>query len=200
MSLKEIEIINEHIAECSHIRDNGTPAEKEALEQKMVDLYSKKIEGISNGLDLWSWVDYKKPNYVKDINLIIEKLRLYKASLEDKQQQSPNQPQSITYNINASNGSNVNTGTMNNSSMTAENIVKNLEKYIEENGGADKEELKNILEDTKELCSDIKPGSTLPTRKRLFEKLSNHMAKHGWFYGAIVQLIGTTAMQVMMQG
>ena len=102
------------------------------MEQKIVDLYSEKIKGLTNGLDMWSMLEYKNPNHNKDINLLIEKLRLYQASLEDKHGTASTQPQSITYNITASNGSNVNTGTMNNSSMNAENIVKDLERYIEE--------------------------------------------------------------------
>lgn len=34
----------------------------------------------------------------------------------------------------------------------------------------------------------------LTEKKKLFEKISNHMEKHGWFYGAVVQLLGTAAL------
>lgn len=95
-------------------------------------------------------------------------------------------------------GSNINFGSIINSTLSAENIVSNLEKEIDEKGGEDKEELKELLEEVKELCESIQLNIPLQKRKRLMEKLSNHMSKHGWFYGAIVSLIGTAAITAMM--
>lgn len=100
-------------------------------------------------------------------------------------------------NINAT-GSNINFGSIINSTLTAGNIVSNLEKEIEQRGGEDKEELKELLEEVKELCEGIHVNNPLPKRKKLMEKLSNHMSKHGWFYGEIVGLIGSAAMTAMM--
>lgn len=94
-------------------------------------------------------------------------------------------------------GSNINFGTISNSTVTAQNIVSEIEQQIEEQGGEDKDELKNLLEEVKELCEDIKSNMPLPKRAPLMNRISNHLAKHGWFYGAVVQLIGNTAIMAM---
>lgn len=102
-------------------------------------------------------------------------------------------------NLNAT-GSNINFGSISNSSLTAQNIVFEIEKLIEEQGGDEKEELKDLLEEVKELCESIKVNNPLPKRANLMKKISNHLEKHDWFYGAIVQLLGTAAMSAMMGG
>lgn len=112
------------------------------------------------------------------------------------------QEKQIAQNINIQNltatGSNINFGTITNSTLSAENIIHNLEKQIDELGGDDKEQLKDLLEEVKELCESIKINAPLPKRTNLMTKISNHLEKHGWFYGAVVQLLGTAAMNVMM--
>lgn len=95
-------------------------------------------------------------------------------------------------------GSNINFGSIVNSTLSADNIVSNIEKEIEEKAGEDKEELKELLEEVKELCEGIQINNPLPKRKKLMERISNHIAKHGWFYGEIVGLIGSAAMNAMM--
>ena len=112
------------------------------------------------------------------------------------------QDRQMAQNINIQNltatGSNINFGTITNSTLTADNIISNLEKQIEEQGGEDKAELKDLLEEVKELCESIKLNNSLPKRTNLMTKISNHLEKHGWFYGAVVQLLGTAAMTAMM--
>ena len=112
------------------------------------------------------------------------------------------QERQMAQNINIQNltatGSNINFGTITNSTLTAENIISNLEKQIEEQGGEDKVELNDLLEDIKELCESIKANNSLPKRTNLMTKISKHLEKHGWFYGAVVQLLGTAAMNAMM--
>lgn len=109
---------------------------------------------------------------------------------------------SQTINIQSLNatGSNINFGSIINSTLTAQNIVSNLEKQIEEQGGEDKAELNDLLEEVKELCENIKVNNPLPKRSNLMTKISNHLEKHGWFYGSVVQLLGTAAMTAMMGG
>lgn len=112
------------------------------------------------------------------------------------------QEKTVAQNINIQNlnatGSNINFGSIIDSTLTAQNIVSNLEKQIEEQGGEDKAELKDLLEEVKELCENIKVNNPLPKRSNLMTKISNHLEKHGWFYGAVVQLLGTAAMTAMM--
>lgn len=109
----------------------------------------------------------------------------------EKQQQNIN-----IQNLTAT-GSSINFGTISNSTVTAQNIVSEIERRIEEQGGEDKAELESLLADVKELCEDIKSNMSLPKRANLMNKISNHLEKHSWFYGAVAQLIGNAAMVAM---
>ena len=123
--------------------------------------------------------------------------RIYFKDKEEALKREREKQPAQNINITAT-GSNINFGSITNSTLSAENIVSNLEKEIEEKGGNDKEALKELLEEVKELCEGFKVNNPLPKRKKLMEKLSNHMSKHGWFYGEIVGLIGSAAMSAMM--
>lgn len=111
-----------------------------------------------------------------------------------KSEQERQMAQNINIQSLTANGSNINFGTITNSTLTTQNIVSEIEKQIEEQGGDDKDELKDLLEELKELCESIKTNNPLPKRANLMTKISNHLEKHGWFYGAVAQLIGTAAM------
>lgn len=75
--------------------------------------------------------------------------------------------------------------------------MQQIEKEIDEKGGEDTEELRDVLEEIKEFLENIKESRHIPKNKRLFERLSAHLTKHGWFYGEVVALIGTATMQMM---
>ena len=115
----------------------------------------------------------------------------------DKTEKEKQTAQSIIIHNFTATGSNVNLGTLSHSTMTTKNTVSFIEKEIEEKGGEDKEELRDLLEEIKELCDNIHANKSLPKSKNLMNRISKHFETHGWFYGAIVQLIGTAAMQVM---
>ena len=117
-----------------------------------------------------------------------------KAKAEKSKQLS----QTITIHNLTANGSNVNLLSLSYSTMTIENTISSIEKEIESKGGDDKEELRNLLEEIKELCDNIRANKSLPKSKSLMNRISKHFETHGWFYGAAVQLIGTAAMQVMV--
>ena len=125
---------------------------------------------------------------------------------EDKEKtlEQEKERQKMAQNINIQNltatGSNINFGSILNSTLTAQNIVSEIEKQIEEKGGDDKAELKDLLEEVKELCESIKVNNPLPNRVTLMTKISKHFEKHNWFYGSIVQLLGTAAMSAMKGG
>ena len=118
-----------------------------------------------------------------------------KAIKDEKEKQMA---QNINIQNLTANGSNINFGTISNSTLTVDNLTSEVEKLIEEKGGEDKAELKDLLEEVKELCENIQINSPLPKRTNLMNKISNHLEKHGWFYGAVVQLLGTAAMTAMM--
>ncbi|WP_432896184.1 hypothetical protein [Treponema socranskii] len=79
------------------------------------------------------------------------------------------------------------------------NIASTIEKEIQKKGGNDKEALRCLLEDIKELCANIQANKSLPKSKSLMNRISKHFETHEWFYGTIVQLIGTAAIQVMTE-
>lgn len=88
-------------------------------------------------------------------------------------------------------------GNVSGSTLTVDNSIHQIEQAIDEKGGEDKEELHELLGEIKELIENIQSSRVIPKQKRLFEKISNHMEKHGWFYGAVVQLLGTAALGLL---
>ena len=95
------------------------------------------------------------------------------------------------------NGSNIFFGDVTNSSFSIDNSISNIEKEIAEKGGDDAEELKAILDEVKELIENIDDSRHIPKNKGLFQKITGHLDKHGWFYAEIVGLLGTAAMQLL---
>lgn len=72
-----------------------------------------------------------------------------------------------------------------------------LERQKRKHGGDDKADLYELLDEVKELIENMQTSRSIPKQKKLFQKLSDHMAKHGWFYGAVVQLLGTAAFGML---
>lgn len=85
-------------------------------------------------------------------------------------------------------------GNVSGSTLTVDNSIHQIEQAIDEKGGEDKEALHELLDEVKELIENIQSSRSIPKQKKLFEKISDHMEKHGWFYGAVVQLLGTAAL------
>lgn len=75
--------------------------------------------------------------------------------------------------------------------------MQRIEDEINEKGGEDSEKLKELLDEVKELIENMQESRHIPKNKSLFERLSNHLEKHGWFYGEVVGLIGAAAMQLL---
>ena len=94
-------------------------------------------------------------------------------------------------------GGNVFLGNITNSSISIDNSISNVMHEIEEKGGEDTEELKAILEEVKELIENIEDLRHIPKNKGLFQRISGHLDKHGWFYAEIVSLLGTAAMGLL---
>ena len=103
------------------------------------------------------------------------------------------------YNIGSiiANGSNLVLGDVINSTLSVDNSISRIEKEIEEKGGEATEELQEILEEVKELIENMQDSRYVPKNKGLISKLSNHLGTHGWFYGEIVGLLGSTILQML---
>lgn len=98
-------------------------------------------------------------------------------------------------NFNA-NGSNVVMGDVSNSTLSIDNSILNIQKKIDEKGGEDKEQLKEILDEAKELIENINNSRTIPKNKGFIKRLTSHFDKHGWFYAEIVSLIGNAVLNL----
>lgn len=83
------------------------------------------------------------------------------------------------------------------STLSVDNSVQQIERAIEEQGGKDKEDLMELFEEVKELIENMESSRSIPKQKKLFQRLTDHMSKHGWFYGAVIQLLGTAAMTML---
>jgi len=53
------------------------------------------------------------------------------------------------------------------------------------------------LNEAKEIINEISETKEITPKKSFMEKLNNHLSKHGWFYGAIVGLLGTALLTVL---
>ena len=49
----------------------------------------------------------------------------------------------------------------------------------------------------KELIENMQVSRNIPKQKKLFQRLNDHIVRHGWFYGAVVQLLGTAALTML---
>ncbi|MVB12077.1 hypothetical protein CAFE_28080 [Caprobacter fermentans] len=88
-------------------------------------------------------------------------------------------------------GAIINFGNMSASTISIDNSVHEIEKLIEEKGDDDKAELYAILEETKAIVRESIDKKQLISKPGFIERLTTHLSKHGWFYGAILQLLGT---------
>lgn len=95
------------------------------------------------------------------------------------------------------NGSNLVLGNAINSTFSVENSTSKIEKEIEEKGGDDKEALTEILSEVKELIENMHESRYIPKNRTLARKLSDHLAKHGWFYAEVMSLLGAAAIEML---
>lgn len=86
----------------------------------------------------------------------------------------------------------INSGNMPNANISIDNSIQHeIERLIDEKGGDDKAELFAVLEEAKAIVQESVSTKKLVQKPGFAERLSGHLAKHGWFYGAILQLLGT---------
>ncbi len=143
--------------------------------------------GMIGGLisyDYGGWCDILPPALV------------YFESKKKALHQQEEEKKKMTYG-NITNYGNMIFGNVSNSTLTVDNSIHEIERMIDEHGGEDKEELLEVLEEVKELLENMQTSRNIPKQKRLFQRISDHVAKHGWFYEAIVQLLGTAALTML---
>ncbi len=122
-----------------------------------------------------------------------------KKAAQEKEETIQKQKGAINIGSITANGGNVFLGDVTSSSFSIDNSISDIAQEISEKGGDDAEELKAILDEVKELIENIEDSRHIPKSKGLFQRITGHLDKHGWFYAEIVGLLGTTAM-TLLQG
>jgi hypothetical protein len=105
----------------------------------------------------------------------------YQVKVIKETTREPERPISNQYNIGTVYGSNI--GTQGNASINNSFNFEKLDQLINENGGEDREELRQMVLEIKELFDDsekVKKGS--------LTKYSEKFEKHSWITGAIAQM------------
>ena len=82
---------------------------------------------------------------------------------------------------NITNYGNIVFGDVSDSTLSVDNSVREIERMIDEHGGEDQEELRDILVEVKELLDNMECSRSIPKQKKLFQRITEHLAKHGWF-------------------
>ena len=88
-------------------------------------------------------------------------------------------------------------GDVSNSQLFVDNSINELARTIDELGGEDATALHETLDEIKELIENIETSRSIPKQKRLAQRIADHASKHGWFYGAVLQLLGTAALSLI---
>jgi len=95
-------------------------------------------------------------------------------------------------------GGNVIIGNVICSIITTGDIYTMLENQIEEKGGEDKEDLNRLLDEAREIAEEIKNTGSVPVEKKgYYTNLKKHAERHGWFYGGVMNLIGSAVFKLL---
>ena len=123
--------------------------------------------------------------------------RTYNERLAEYEAEKARSHQQNFFSGSFTNNGNMVFGNVSGATLSVDNSIHKLERDIEKLGGDDKEELQELLDEVKELIENIQSSRTIPKQKRLFQRLNDHIVKHGWFYGGVVQLLGTAVMKCL---
>ncbi len=126
-------------------------------------------------------------------------LTYFEDKIQAKEKEKNMHKSSINIGSIVTTGSNLILGDVVNSNLLIDNSIQKIENEIDQKGGDDSENLKKLLDEVKELIENIQESRHIPKNKSLFERLSNHLEKHGWFYGEVIGLIGTATMQMLQK-
>ena len=189
--VKEEEKLLADIIKIDNQNGNITEFLQEKIENDKKDIYRGIIGTLkNNGLINVFWAS----DTVYDA-VITQAGRSY---FERKELYNKNTLNNNSTYINATN-STVFTGNITNSNINIDNSISSIQKQIEEkcNDEHEKQELLELLEETKEIIENFEKTSHIDKRRAFINKISNHLSKHGWFYAEIVSLLGQTAIKLL---
>lgn len=158
------------------------------IKTEVVELFKSYGYTLADERDEGSSFGYRKNLYFIGTEDLMALRKKEESMLNAKQPQIFNIGQ-----INADGGI-VTLGDVTNSTQKIENSIKRIELQIEEKGEDDKEELFTILREAEIILTEISRTNLIKPEIGFMQKLNNHLAKHGWFYGAILQLFGTVVL------
>ena len=165
------------------------------------EMYQNSLQDVFERLTMYGmitsphvWIDA-----MWEATLTPQGLTYFEDKKKAQEKEEKMQTEKISIGSITANGGNIFLGNVTNSSFSIDNSISNVEREIAEKGGEDAEELKAILEEVKELIENIDDSRHIPKNKRLFQRITGHLDKHGWFYAEIVGLLGTAAM-TLLQG
>lgn len=84
--------------------------------------------------------------------------------------------------------------------ITENNIEKRItaiEKIIEKRGGEEKEDLKALMEEVREVCENLQNHPTLQPRRSLIKRIIEINKNHPWVYSEVVKIFGVTMIKIM---
>lgn len=168
----------------TRLRDSN-PTERKELRGVLGELHSRGYIEVA-------WSGNGEPYYIQILNPGRTYFERRTAFLRQAQKQA-NQTANV-YNIT---GSNVVFGNAVNSQLSIDNSISEIEKRIDAQGGNEKEELKELLAEVKDVVENMKNSGQVTKNTGLFKRLDQHLQKHGWFYTEIVALLGSATLMKM---
>lgn len=155
------------------------------LEFEKLKMYGIVAYSFINVVDSW------------ELTLSPKGLTYFEDKIHAEEKEKEMQKSSINIEQIVASGSNIILGNVVDSTISIDRSIQNIENDIVHKAGEDADDLKELLGEVKELIENIQESHFVPKNKKLFERLSNHLEKHGWFYGEIVGLIGAAIMQMI---
>ena len=186
--LKEIIEIEENNGNISEFLANRVNKDEKDIVRGIIS------ELKANGLINVSWASNTVNNAV-----LTQPGRTY-FEREEKYFKRMKESANNTYNVGNiyADGSNVVIGDVINSSLNIDNSYTRIENRIEQEcNQEDKLEIKELLEETKEIIDNMKKNGSIGQRKSFFKRLTDHACKYGWLYAEIVNLIGNAAIGII---
>ena len=186
--LKEIIEIEEYNGNISEFLANRVNKDEKDIVRGII------CELKANGLINVSWASNTVNNAV-----LTQPGRTY-FEREEKYFKRMKESANNTYNVGNiyADGSNVVIGDVINSSLNIDNSYTRIENRIEQEcNQEDKLEIKELLEETKEIIDNMKKNGSIGQRKSFFKRLTDHACKYGWLYAEIVNLIGNAAIGII---
>lgn len=123
---------------------------------------------------------------------------------EDKVQYIERQKHDRKSNINIgtlnATGSTLIMGDANNSTFIMNNAIQEIERQISQRPMEEQQELRDLLDEAKELIENIESTRQIPKNGGFIKRLGSHLDKNKWFYSEIVKLLGSSVVKLLLPG